>query len=104
MDEIKEKSLQYEIYKAMSEKVERKVQSMRKFEKFLERVKDANPDEFQALIDIHSRYKQLVAKNDELKLKQKKYAEEHEYISRLLSQKENEMSTQQTLINNRMSK
>ena len=42
---------------------------MRKFEKFLEKVKDANPDEFQELIDIHSRYKQLVAKNEELKQK-----------------------------------
>lgn len=55
-DEIKEKTMQYEIYNAMSQKVERKVQSMRKFEKFLERVKDANPDEFQELIDIHSRH------------------------------------------------
>ena len=48
--------MQYEIYNAMSQKVERKVASMRKFEKFLERVKDANPDEFQELIDIHSRH------------------------------------------------
>lgn len=51
---------------------------MKKFEKFLEKVKDANPDEFSELIDILSRYKQLVAKNDELKMKQKKYADEHD--------------------------
>ena len=51
---------------------------MKKFEKFLEKVKDANPDEFSELIDILSRYKQLVAKNEELKLKQKKYADEHD--------------------------
>ena len=63
--------MQYEIYNAMSQKVERKVASMRKFEKFLERVKDANPDEFQELIDIHSRHSQLVEKNRELKAKQK---------------------------------
>ena len=85
--------MQYEIYNAMSQRVERKVAKMRKFEKFLERVKDANPDEFQALIDIHSRHTQLVEKNRELKAKQKLYAEEHENISRLLAQKENEMST-----------
>ena len=77
---------------------------MKKFEKFLERVKDANPDEFSELIDILSRYKQLVAKNDELKLKQKKYADEHDLISTQLSNFENEMEVKQTLINNRMSK
>lgn len=57
------------IYKEKAEKIEKKVESMKKFEKFLEKVKDANPDEFSELIDILSRYKQLVAKNDELKLK-----------------------------------
>jgi hypothetical protein len=30
---------------------------MKKFEKFLEKVKDANSDEFSELIDILSRYK-----------------------------------------------
>ena len=77
---------------------------MKKFEKFLEKVKDANPDEFSELIDILSRYKQLVAKNEELKLKQKKYADEHDQISTELSLFENQMEMKQTLINNRMSK
>ena len=77
---------------------------MKKFEKFLEKVKDANPDEFSELIDILSRHKQLVSKNEELKLKQKKYADEHDLISTQLSNFENEMEVKQTLINNRMSK
>jgi len=55
------------MYKSQSAKITRKVESMKKFEKFLEKVKDANPDEFAELNDILSRYKQLVAKNEELK-------------------------------------
>ena len=51
--------------------IEKKVESMKQYEKFLEKVKEANPDEFAELIDILSRYKQLVAKNEELKNKQK---------------------------------
>lgn len=77
---------------------------MKKFEKFLEKVKDANPDEFSELIDILSRYKQLVAKNEELKLKQKTYSDELDEISTELSLFENQMEMKQTLINNRMSK
>jgi cell shape-determining protein MreC len=72
-----------------AEKIERKVQSMKKYEHFLEKVREANPDEFAELIDILSRYKQLVAKNEELKKKQDEYNEEHERISRELSQFEN---------------
>ena len=67
--EIEERHEQLKIYKEKAERIERKVESMRKFEKFLEKVKDANPDEFQELIDIHSRYAQLEAKNEELKKK-----------------------------------
>ena len=67
--EIDEKYELLKYYKEKAEKIERKVESMRKFEKFLEKVKDANPDEFQELIDIHSRYEQLKEKNKELKEK-----------------------------------
>ena len=102
--EIIDKHQLLEDIKAKAKKIEKKVESIKKFEKFLERVKDANPDEFSELIDILSRYKQLVAKNDELKLKQKKYADEHDLISTQLSNFENEMEVKQTLINNRMSK
>ena len=102
--DIEEKKHLLSIYKEKAEKIEKKVESMKKFEKFLEKVKDANPDEFSELIDILSRYKQLVAKNEELKLKQKKYADEHDNISSELSLFENQMEMKQTLINNRMSK
>jgi chromosome segregation ATPase len=103
-EEIKWKKEQLKMYKALSEKIERKVSQMRKYEKFLERVKDANPDEFAELQDILSRYKHLMAKNEELKNKQREYTDEHEFISRQLSEFENKMAVQQTLINNNMSK
>ena len=44
-----------------------------------------------------------MSKNDELKLKQKEYADQHDSISRELSNYEKDMEMQQTLINNRMS-
>jgi hypothetical protein len=100
---IADKLLLLKVYKTKAEKIESKVRSMKKFELFLEGVKDANPDEFSELQDILSRYKQLVSKNDELKLKQKEYADEHDSISRELSNYEKSMEMEQTLINNRMS-
>ena len=51
---------------------------MKKFELFLEGVKDANSDEFAELQEILSRHKTMVSKNEELKLKQKMYAEEYD--------------------------
>ena len=93
-----------EIYKAKAERIERKVESMKKFEKFLEKVKDTNPDEFSELIDILSRHKQLVAKNEELKAKQKEYSDHHEKISTELGIYENEMKKAQLLLNNDMAK
>ena len=39
---------------------------MRKYEEFLERVKEKNPDEFNDLSDINSRYTLLNAKQIEL--------------------------------------
>lgn len=42
---------------------------MKKYEMFLERVKEANPDEFTDLIDILSRHQQLKSKNEELQQK-----------------------------------
>jgi len=39
---------------------------MKSYEKFLERVKEENQDEFSEIMDILSRYKQLEMKNKEL--------------------------------------
>lgn len=62
---------------------------MKKYESFLEHVKDANQDEFADVIDILSRHQQLKAKNLELQQKQQEYTEQYEKISRELAEEKN---------------
>ena len=71
---------------------------MKKYEQFLERVKESNPDEFQELTDILSRYKQLEQKNDELQKKQAEYTESYELMSKELADFKNEKEMEQTVI------
>lgn len=59
-----------EAYQRKAKMIERKVESMKKYENFLDKVKNKNPDEFTDVVDILSRYQQLKAKNMELQLKQ----------------------------------
>lgn len=51
---------------AKADRIERKVKAMKKFESFLERVKEQNTDEFQELHDILSRYNTLKSSNERL--------------------------------------
>ena len=48
---------------------------MEKYEKFLERVRDSNQDEFTDVIDILSRHEQLKKKKQELKERMEYYTE-----------------------------
>jgi hypothetical protein len=66
-----------------------KVEEMKKYEQFLEKVKEANPDEFADVIDILSRHQQLKAKNQELLEKQQEYTESYELISKDLAEERN---------------
>ena len=56
-----------ELYKKKAEKIQKKVEVMKKYEEFLEKVKEKNPDEFNDLGDIILRYSLLVKKQTELK-------------------------------------
>lgn len=49
-----------------SNRIERKVEAMRKYENFLKLVKEQNPDEFNELNDIVSRYNTLYESNRKL--------------------------------------
>lgn len=49
-----------------ADKIDRKVKAMKKFEMFLERVKEQNQDEFGELHDILSRYQTLKDSNQRL--------------------------------------
>ena len=72
-DEIREKNEQLAIYAKKAEKIEKKVLQMKKFDTFLEIVKDANQDMFGELQDIISRHKQLKTNNEELHNDQERY-------------------------------
>ena len=80
-----------------------KVEQMKKYEQFLERVKEANQDEFTDIIDILSRYVQLKSKNEELQQKQTEYTEQYENISKQLAEEKNKREMEQTMIQNQMS-
>lgn len=76
---------------------------MKKYEQFLEKVKETNQDEFTDVIDILSRHQQLKAKNQELQLKQQEYTDQYEAISKELAEEKNKREMQQTMIQNSMS-
>jgi hypothetical protein len=58
------------------------MKAMKKFEQFLERVKENNPDEFQELHDILSRYQTLKASNERLQENQRKFIEEVDHLNK----------------------
>jgi len=101
-DEIREKNEQLAIYKKKAEKIEGKVLLMKKFDTFLETVKDANQDEFGELIDIVSRYNQLKSKNEELHDTQERYTLELDKKTKELTSYIKDMETEKITINNRM--
>ena len=76
---------------------------MKQYERFLEKVKEQNPDEFPELGDILLRYRQLDAKQTELHNKQKDYTEQYEKMSNEFLKFQSRMKEEQTLINNRIS-
>ena len=89
-----------EKYRSLSNKIERKVKAMKKYEGFLEKVKEANPDEFSELQDILSRHKQLISKNEELHKTQERYTNEIDQKTKDLSEYIKEMEVKILTINN----
>lgn len=79
------------------------MQQMKKFDRFLEKVKEANPDEFSELQDILSRHRQLQGKNWELHETQKKYTHDLDKKTKDLTSYIKDMETEKITINNRMS-
>ena len=75
---------------------------MKKFEMFLERVKENNPDEFQELHDILSRYQTLKASNERLQENQRKFTEEVDMLNKQIANYTKEMNTQKMTLNNKI--
>ena len=101
-DEVSEKNKQLEIYRKKAEKIDRKVGTMKKFDDFLEVVRDQNQDEFGELQDIISRYAQLKSKNNELHAQQENYTLELDQKTKDLTTYIKDMETEKITINNRM--
>ena len=75
---------------------------MKKFELFLERVKENNPDEFQELHDILSRYQTLKASNERLQENQRKFIEEVDHLNKQIAVYTKEMNTMKMTLNNKI--
>ena len=75
---------------------------MKKFEAFLEEVKTQNPDEFQELHDILSRYNTLKESNERLLENQETIIEEQDKISREMANNTKEMNTMKMTLNNKI--
>lgn len=85
-----------------ADKIDRKVKAMKKFEMFLERVKEQNQDEFGELHDILSRYQTLKDSNQRLQENQRKYTEEIDSYNRLIATTTKDMNTMKMTLNNKI--
>jgi uncharacterized protein YlxW (UPF0749 family) len=65
-------------------------------------VKEQNPDEFQELHDILSRYQTLKASNERLQENQKRFTEEIDTLNRQIASYTKEMNTQKMTLNNKI--
>ena len=75
---------------------------MMKFEAFLQRVRDQNPDEFTELNDILARYYTLKASNERLQENQKRFVEELDSLNRQIADYTKNMNTLKMTLNNKI--
>lgn len=102
--EINQKKAQLENLRIKAEKIERKVRAMKKFESFLEEVKESNQDEFSELSEILSRYDTLKQSNDKLHENHKDKIEEIDTLTRRITNEKKLMTIEKMTINNQIAK
>jgi chromosome segregation ATPase len=90
------------MYKDRSQRIQDKVNNMKKYEIFLEKVKDDNQDEFSELLDIVSRYKQLSNNCKELQETEEKFLKDLEQRNQDVATYLKDAETEKITINNRM--
>lgn len=103
-EEIKEQQVKLTICENKALDIDRSVDSMKRYESFLEKVKEANPDEFEDLISILSRYKTLLSRNNDLKNMQKETIAQNEKISSNLVKLEAELQSRTMEMSNMKAK
>ena len=77
-----------------------KVKAMKKYEAYLESVRDRNPDEYQELQDILSRYETLKRSNTSLTQNMKRLEKELEDLKNTVAKYEKDMNTEIMQLNN----
>lgn len=103
-EEIKVQQIKLSICENKALDIDRSVDSMRRYEQFLEKVKEANPDEFEDLISILSRYKTLLSRNKDLKNMQLETIAKNEEISTNLVKLEAELQSRTMEMSNMKAK
>lgn len=76
---------------------------MKKFDTFLERVREEHSDDFDEIQAIVNRYEVLEGNNKELHNTQKKLTQELDTKTKELTQYQKDMETEKITINNRIS-
>ena len=91
---------QLKILEEKSTRIEFKVSAMRKYESYLESVKDYNPDEYQELSDILSRYWTLKNSNTKLTSNLNVLEKQLDDLKNQVSKYEKDMKTEIMSLNN----
>jgi chromosome segregation ATPase len=98
--QIDKKKEQYEILLNKKNRIDLKVKAMKKYETYLESVRDRNPDEYQELNDILSRYQTLKRSNLTLTAKMQSLERELDDLKNAVTKYEKDMKTEIMQLNN----
>lgn len=90
---IDKKKEQYQILLDKQNRINLKVRAMKKYEAYLESVRDRNPDEYQDLSDILSRYWTLKNSNTKLTAKMQSLEKELDELKNNVTKYEKDMKT-----------
>ncbi len=98
--QIEKKKEQYQILQDKQTRINLKVKAMKKYEAYLESVRDRNPDEYQELQDILSRYETLKRSNTSLTQNMKRLEKDLEDLKNTVAKYEKDMNTEIMQLNN----
>ena len=98
--EIGKKKEYQRILEEKSKRIELKVLAMKKYEAYLDNVRDCNPDEYQELQDILSRYKTLKSSNIKLSTNLSELEKNLDDLKNNVTKYEKDMKTEIMQLNN----
>lgn len=99
-EQIKKKNEQYKILLEKKNRIDLKVKAMRKYEIYLESVRDRNQDEYQELSDILSRYHTLKRSNTNLTRKMQELERQLDELKNQVTKYDKDMKTEIMQLNN----